>query len=187
VSACRVDAETAKVVEAAGCRISEIEKLADGGVAFTRLDDGLPLNGGLFYALNFRFVPVVSELNGYKLAVAGLAAGRYDVTAEDIKIGTYTAKQLSTGVNVSSATTNAWHPGSPWAVQAVTVWSLTEARHELDKATMLARLYGNVGGAADELASPVAEADARLIQLQRDAARPRPYRFIVRPAAEPSP
>lgn len=186
VSSCRLDATEGKVVETNGCRVTDVVK-TDGGPAFTRLDDGLPFNGGLFYAWHFRFVPVVDELNRYLLRIDGLAAGRYDVLAEEIKIGTYTAKQLATGVNICSATTNAWHPGSPWAVQAVTVQSLTEARDELDKALMLARLYGNVGGSADELQPAVAEADDRLIALQRNAARPRPYRFVIRPADEKTP
>ena len=186
VSSAHLDAATGQTVAVANCRIREIER-ADGGVRFTRLDDGLPFNGGLFYALNFRFVPMLSELGRYELRIDGLADGRYDVTAEGIKIGSYSSRQLATGVNIASATGSAWKPGGPWAEQAVTVQSLTDARHELAKAEMLARLYGNVDGSADELRAAAPETDDRLIALQRQAAKPRPYRFEVRPAAAESP
>jgi lysophospholipase L1-like esterase len=181
VSSAHVDAATGATVAAMNCKISEV-KQADGGVSFTRLDDGLPFNGGLFYALNFRFVPMLADLGQYELRVGGLAAGRYTVTAEGIEIGTYTAKQLVDGINIASATGSAWKPGGPWAVQAVTVQCLTDARHELAKAEFLAQIYGNVGGAGDELAKDAPETDDRLIALQRQAAKPRPYRFEIRPA-----
>lgn len=186
VSSVHVDAVAAKVIEAAGCQVSDL-KAVDGGIEFTRQDDGLPFNGGLFYVLNFRFVPVPDELNRYKLQVDGLAKGRYDVTAENLKIGSYTASQLATGINIASATGDAWKPGGPWAVQAVAVHELTEARHALAKSTFLARLYGNIGGSADELDREAADADNRLIAMQRTAARPRPYRFTIRPVVEDKP
>lgn len=183
VSSAHVDASTGAAVTAMNCKISEVTK-SDGGVSFTRLDAGLPFNGGLFYALNFRFVPMLADLGQYELRVAGLAVGRYTVTAAGIEIGTYTAKQLADGVNIASATANGWKPGGPWATQAVTVQCLTDARHELAKAEFLAQIYGNVGGAGDELARTAPDADTRLIALQRQAAKPRPYRFDIHPAVE---
>ena len=53
-----------------------------GALEFTRLDEGLPFNYGIFYALNYRFVPVPNELNRYLLCVKNLPKGSYEVSAD---------------------------------------------------------------------------------------------------------
>ena len=95
---------------------------------FDRFDDGLPINFGLFGALQFRYVPVPEELNRYMLTVKNLSEGRYDVAADDRPLGQFTARKLAEGVNLSSATADGWEPGGPWDAQAWILKDMTEAQ-----------------------------------------------------------
>src|SRR5262249_40543871 len=113
VSSVRIDAKTAKVSEAKGCKVTNAAT-KDGELTFMRLDEGLPFNQGLFFALHYRFVPIPDELSRYMLRIDNLAAGRYEIKADDRSLGTFTAAQLGKGVNITFATASAWQPGGPW-------------------------------------------------------------------------
>ncbi|QDU27171.1 GDSL-like Lipase/Acylhydrolase [Anatilimnocola aggregata] len=182
ISQAEIDIPTKKVT-AAGCRISDVRQL-DDGCEFTRLDDGLPFNNGLFFALNFAYVPLHRDFNAYRLKITGLADGRYEVTVNGRSTAKFTAKQLAAGVDIASTTTSAWQPGGPWDAQATVLRSLTEARHEVDTARLLSRLYLADQPIVAELDRKSQPAEEQLIELQRLAARPRPYHFVIRPAAE---
>jgi len=144
VSSAQLDGQDPKRVVASKCKISDIV-IKDGSLEFTRLDQGLPFNYGLFYALNFAWVPVQDELNRYMLTVNNLTADRYEVTVDGRKIGTFTRQALAKGVNIASATGDAWQPGGPWDAQAQVLKSLTEARHDLAVAQVLANAYVKEG------------------------------------------
>jgi lysophospholipase L1-like esterase len=178
VSSVRLDARRPRLVEARGCRVSDLAA-KDGALAFTRLDRGLPLNHGLFFALHYRFVPL-HELNRYLLRVENLRAGKYEARADGRVVGTFTAAQLGQGVNIASTTGNAWEPGGPWNAQANVLRELTDARHQLATGMLLSRAWAG-GPLTSELARGADKVDADLVALQRAAARPRPYRFVVRP------
>ena len=80
VSSVHID-RAGKVV-ATGCRVSDVS-VGASEVRFTRRDDGLPFNHGIFYVLNYRFVPVPEELNRYLLRIEGLPEGKYEVRTDD--------------------------------------------------------------------------------------------------------
>lgn len=182
VSAAEIDLATAQA-KTAGCRVNDIRRL-DDGCEFTRLDEGLPFNNGLFFALNFAYVPFHRDFNGYRLTVNGLPDGKYEITVDGRSTARFTAKQLAAGVDLASTTTNAWAPGGPWDAQATLLKSLTEARHELDTARLLSRLYLPGHELVAELDREMAPTEDKVIELQRLAARPRPYRFIIRIATD---
>lgn len=177
VSHAAVDATALAAGECRGCQLSDIAKTEDG-VAFTRLDEGLPFNNGLFYALNYAYVPL-PQINAYTLAVTNLPAGRYSLTVDGRAVGTYAAAQLAKGVNIASATTSAWQPGGPWDAQATLVKSLTEARHELQVAALLGKLTLENHATARSLLPEIEPANQTLVALQRRAAAPQPYRFVL--------
>src|SRR5262245_19013911 len=179
VSSVRLDGRGPKLLEAAGCTVTDLAR-EDEGLAFTRRDRGLPFNGGLFYALHYRFVPVPEGLNRYLLRVEHLPPGRYEVRAAGRGLGTFTAEQLAAGVNLASATADAWQPGGPWDAQAGVLKALTEARHQLAAANGLAKAHLSQGALPRELAEGSTRTDDELVALQRLAARPRPYRLAVR-------
>jgi hypothetical protein len=144
----------------------------------------LPFNNGLFYALSFAYVPLHRDFNGYWLQVSGLDDGQYEVLAADRSVGRFTAKQLAAGVDIASRTPNAWQPGGPWDAQASLLRSLTDARHELDTARLLSRLYLAEQPLTAELDQALPPAEEKIVELQRLTAQPRPYRFVIRRAAE---
>jgi lysophospholipase L1-like esterase len=180
VSSAVIDADGGKVTEHRGCRIDNV-KAAGGKIQFDRLDDGLPLNQGLFWALNYRFVPIPDELNRYLLTVRSLPPGKYDVLADDRKLGTWPAAQLAAGINIASAMADPWQPGGPWDVQATIVKSLTEARASLRTSQVEASAYLTDAQLRGGLAEDAAEINQLLQELQRKAARPRTYHFVVQP------
>lgn len=179
VSTATLDARAPAVVDARGCTVTALERTADE-LRFTRTDRGLPFNHGIFFALHYRFVPVPDELNRYMLRVLHLPAGRYEVRADDRLVGAFTAAQLASGVNVASATGNAWEPGGPWNAQADVLRSLVEARHQLGLAEVQAHAYLPGRPVTGELDRGAEKVNADLETLQRTVARPRPYRFVVR-------
>jgi lysophospholipase L1-like esterase len=181
VSSVSLDANDQKLLAAEGCAVTDITGSADH-IEFARLDEGLPLNGEMFFALHFRFVPIHNELNRYLLQVKSLPEGKYDVIVDGRRVSAYTAAQLAAGVNISSATTNGWLPGGPWDAQANILNSLTEARDKLELSARLSVAHLPDQTLTDQYLERVRSENARLEELQRLVARPRPYRFIVQKA-----
>lgn len=186
VSSATLDAATGKVFEASNCKASDVKTTADG-LQFTRLDAGLPFNYGIFFALNYRFIPVPEELNRYMLGVKNLPAGRYRLTVDGRDVGRFTARQLARGVNVSFATGDPWQPGGPWDVQANLLKSLTEARHQLATAELQSRAWGTSKPLDDAFRRHAAETNDRLVAAQRQVVQPQPYRFALTRIADEKP
>jgi lysophospholipase L1-like esterase len=178
VSSATLDAEAESIVETIGCRIADVERTNDG-LEFTRTDDRLPFNNGIFYSLHYRFVPVPQQLNRYMLCVKNLAPGRYRLTVSERNVGAYSAKQLATGVNIASATGNVWQSGGPWDAQASVLKSLTDSRHNLAVARRLSHAWIKNPTPRESLWRQATMVSGRLEQMQREAARPRPYDFVL--------
>ena len=138
ISSAALDAATAEMVSAEGCEISDVRKL-DDGIAFVRLDSGLPITFGGFAVFDFRWVPIQDGINRYMLTVKNLAAGEYQVLVDGRLIGKTNAGHLSRGLNISTMTADPWQPGGPWDAQSLTVKELVEAR---DKLWMGSRIRG---------------------------------------------
>lgn len=181
VSSATIDFADSRLVAAEGCDVTKISREGER-LEFTRRDEGLPFNHGIFFALHYRFVPVPSELNRYLLSVKNLPTGKYDVSADERAVGSFTAAQLSEGVNIASTTADAWQPGGPWNAQADALVYLTNARSELAVANLLGRLHLSNSPVVEELATASQPTNERLEELQRLIAKPRPYRFVVQPA-----
>lgn len=179
VSEAVVDAAAEKVISATGCDVNDVKKLPDG-VTFVRKDAGLPMNLGILSALQYRFVPVPDTLNRYLLSVKGLATGRYDIRAEGRLLGTWDARQLAAGVNLSSATADGWEPGGPWDAQSDVVKELVDARDKLWMGGRFRALYNGTNPNSAALATDFKRLDDQLTELARAQARPYAYRFEVR-------
>ena len=180
VSAATLDFAAASNVSSDGCRITDIKQV-DDTLEFTRTDEGLPFNYGTFFPLHYRFVPVHQDLAKYMLTIKNLPAGKYDVLADGREVSVLHSTQLAAGVNIASTTTNGWLPGGPWNVQANALVSATNARHEvLLSAFTTQHFLPQTKIDSPELAR-VKPALEQLEALQRDLARPRPYRFVIRP------
>ena len=179
VSSATIDFTTAAAVEAQDCKISDVKTTSES-LSFTRLDAGLPINFGLFGTLNFRFVPIPDELNRYLLVVRNLPAGKYLLAADTRGVGNYTADQLSKGVNIASATVDAWQPGGPWDAQATSLKLLTEARSQLATSELLWNSQMSGSSTRPAIDSPRNAINSQLEELQRTVARPLPYHFELK-------
>jgi lysophospholipase L1-like esterase len=186
VSAASVDSNGPKVISAKGCRVSNLRGQIgdkDGNLEFDRLDDGLPVNFGLFGALQFRFVPIPDELNRYMLTVASLPPGRYDVLVEGRPLGAWSDKQLAAGLNIASATADGWEPGGPWDAGARVLISMTDARDQIANAERFLDHYLPKHPDRIELHTQSREINVRIEALQRALLKPRSFHFVVRHAA----
>lgn len=179
VSSAEIDAKGGQAKSSTGCTITNVKTSPDG-VAFDRLDEGLPLNFGTFGALNFLYVPVPEELNRYMLAVGGLAAGKYDLFAGGRLLGKFTAKQLGAGLNISSMTANGWEPGGPWDAQAAALKMVTDARMEIVGSQDYSEMFlGNHPG-LDAVRAETQATLERLEALQRKYATPVTVHFVLK-------
>lgn len=185
VSSVSIDASSLRITATQNCKASHLGRLPDG-IAFRRLDRGLPLNLGIFGALNHRWIPIPDTLNGYRLQVTGLAPGDYEVRAEGRLLGKYGADQLARGENIASATSNGWEPGGPWDAQSDAVREIVDARDKAWGGEHFRRQFNGDNPASSVLRRRAAEADAALVALARDMAKPYPYRFEIRRAGPPT-
>jgi hypothetical protein len=183
VSAASIDATGPRVLSAAGCKVTNLSGGAAGGrLEFDRLDDGLPVNFGVFGALQFRYVPISDELDRYMLTVTNLTPGRYEVLADGRGLGTFTDRQLARGLNIAAATADGWEPGGPWDAEAALLIHLTDARDRLDQADRLLDHYLPGHPERGALHAQSKDIDERIEALRRTLLRPRPFHFIVRRA-----
>lgn len=183
VSSVTVDAKEPRLIEARGCRVTGL-KSVESGLEFSRLDEGRPINFGLFGALHFRFVPIPDQLNRYLLAVQQLPEGRYEVRVDDRPLGTFTSKLLAKGLNISSLTASAWQPGGPWDAEATILSQLTGARSEVGVARTFTGVYLPRRSDREALEAQADKVNAAVEELQRALVKPVPYRFVIRPAAD---
>lgn len=181
VSSVTVDAAALRTVAVDQCSVSRLARLPDG-IAFRRLDQGLPLNLGIFSALNHRWMPIPETINGYRLRVTGLEPGEYEVRAEGRSLGKYSAERLARGENIASATANGWFPGGPWDAQSDAVKELVDARDKAWGGEEFRRQFNGDNPASARLRREAEAVDEALVRLARSTARPYPYRFEIRRA-----
>jgi lysophospholipase L1-like esterase len=179
VSSMTIDAKDGKVTAADGCHVTEAEVLKDG-ITFTRTDDGLPLNRGILSGLDARWVPIPDQLNRYDLHVTNLPEGKYALRAGDRPLGTVTAEQLSQGLNIASMTADAWEPGGPWDAQSDVVKELVDARDRMLFSSVFMRTYDPNHPDKAAFDKAIQKLDDGFIALERQTARPQPYRFEIK-------
>ncbi len=178
VSSATIDAENATVTAAEGCAISEARKL-DDGIAFTRVDKGLPITLGSFSAFDFRWVPVGEGLDRYMLTVKNLPPGEYQIKVDGRPAGKTNAGNLSRGQNISNISDTGWGPGGTWDSQSVAVKELVDARDKLWMAGHLTQQHLQNHPQAAALAAQLKAADDHLVALQRATAAPQAYHFVI--------
>jgi lysophospholipase L1-like esterase len=183
VSSAAIEATAPALIAAKGCQITNLVRHGSE-LEFDRLDEGLPINFGLFGALRYRFIPIPDELNRYTLKVHGLAAGRYEIVADGRSLGTFTNDRLASGENLASATADGWEPGGPWEAQAWTLIHMTDARSELETAWRSNEHHLPKHPERAAIRKQSAEIDAKIDALRRTLLKPRPFHFVVRPARD---
>lgn len=179
VSNMTIDASELTMVSSENCKVSDLKRLPDG-ISFRRLDRGLPLNLGIFSALNHRWIPIPDTLNGYRIKVTGLEAGEYELRVEGRLLGKYSASRLARGENIASATSNGWEPGGPWDAQSDAVKEIVDARDKAWGGEHFRRQFNGDNPASNQLERQARTADEALVKLARMIAKPYPYQFEIR-------
>ncbi|WP_165221732.1 GDSL-type esterase/lipase family protein [Aquisphaera insulae] len=177
-----VEAAGPRLAEARGCKVTGLTGGLDR-LEFDRLDEGSPINFGLFGALNFRFIPIPDELNRYMLAVKGLPHGRYAIEVDGRGLGTWTDEQLAKSESLASATSDGWQPGGPWDAQAWILQDMTQGRDKMSAGRLFLDHYLPNHPDRDRLHAMDSEINARIEDLQRALVKPRPFHFVIRKAS----
>jgi lysophospholipase L1-like esterase len=171
VSSVRLDASPTKVPSTENAQVTDFVS-KDGALMWTQLDNALPLPLPLHDGM-MQFVLGVSNLSAMDrqiLRISHLPAEQYTLKIDDRIIGSFTRKQLSSGINLALLST-------PMESQAREVDGIEEKRARLDQAVFnLAVEDPKIDGEA-EGARVIRLKDAALAEEQRKAAQPKPHRF----------
>ena len=186
VSTATIDADAAAThpkaaVQATGCTVTEVQA-AGSTLAFDRLDECLPFPIPDDARAVLAIDPTVLALSQYLLAVKNLPAGSYTLKIDGVPCGTFSAKDLAGGVNLTALPPGGPKTPNPIAVQARAVLAAVAAKEGL-----VGQWRGMSQRAHAKNADPklmdnlmaqlpkVEAADARI----REAARPRKHHFEI--------
>jgi len=120
VTSVTIDAANRSVTEAVNTSVTELK--ADGsGLTWVQRDGALPMplnrkDRALMLAVQSS--DFMETMNQQPLKVTGLAEGRYSLSIDGEKVGTFTSRELAEGINLASLPT-------PMAEQAAAVHDLT--------------------------------------------------------------
>ncbi|MDB5097053.1 MAG: lipolytic enzyme family [Cyanobacteria bacterium RYN_339] len=151
-----------------------------GPLAWTTLEEALPLpidRTDEATRLVLASADVEERLNQEPLHVTGLAPGRYRLDIDDRPVGTFEAAQFAAGVDLAKRDT-------PMTRQALQVHALTVAHQGVRFTRWRGAAVATAdwpSAARDQALASLAALDADLVQRQRQAAQPRPHRFVLTP------
>lgn len=181
VSEASIDAAAAKA-EGKQCAITDL-KASAGGVAFTRVDEALPLPLQKDWLPMLPYTNQLKDLNWYGLKVAGLKDGTYLVKIDGEEAGKFSAAQLAEGVNLGNATSGGvWKHGQE-------LFQAIEAKNRIVHGRFRGVHLANIPDWLADVARErkPAELEKRMAQITEAQARvnklaqPRPHAFEVVP------
>jgi lysophospholipase L1-like esterase len=103
VAAVEINATATKVVQSQNCTIDALKVDTDGSIRFSQLDKALPYFPEGDAKKILEWLPILEQMNDYRLKVSGLKAGRYDIRHGGVKIAEHSAAELAAGVNLAAA------------------------------------------------------------------------------------
>ena len=118
VAAVEINAASGKVVEKKNCMIEGLKIDAEGKITFQQKDNALPFFPEGDAKNLLKWLPILEELNDYRLKVTGLKAGRYEIRLGGVKVADHSNAELSAGFNLAAAVLAA----GPIADQVKAVW-----------------------------------------------------------------
>ena len=124
VAAVEIDAASRKVVANRNCTVDGLQVGADGKITFNQKDNALPFFPEGDAKNILQWLPILEELNDYRLKVTGLKAGRYEIRLAGVKVADCSNDELGAGVNLAAAVLAA----GPIADQVKAVWAAIRAK-----------------------------------------------------------
>lgn len=124
VSAVSLDAQSGAFTEAVNCRI-ESSEISPATVSFKCQEFSLPFPVSDVQKPSLEWVPFQQKLNCQMLTVKNLKSGLYALQIDEQPVGTWTAAELSQGVNLAG------NAATPQYQQALEVKALNDRRREI--------------------------------------------------------
>jgi lysophospholipase L1-like esterase len=172
VSSVTIDAG-GKVSDAKGCAVDGA-KADTKSVSFDRVDECLPFPIPDDARAVLPLYPAILDLSQYTLKVTGLKGASYALKINDSVVGTVSAKELESGINLTT------FAQGPIAAQGKAVLAAVSAKEGLvsqwrgmSKAAIAPEAPATAKEALAALTKKVEEADAKI----REAAKPQKLRF----------
>jgi|GEM_PF-383395 len=125
VAVVEINAASAKVVNNQNCTIDGLKVRADGKVTFNQKDNALPFFPEGDAKNILPWLPILEDLNDYRLKVTDLKPGRYEIRLAGVKVADYSNAELGAGVNLAAAVLAA----GPIADQVKAVWAAISAKN----------------------------------------------------------
>jgi lysophospholipase L1-like esterase len=178
VTEVEIDAARRTTTVQTNTHVSDVK--SEKGIAWTQTDDALPMplnRQDSLVTLVLKSSDFVDTLNREPLRVKGLARGNYRLDIDGESAGTFSAEQLSSGINLADLPT-------PMTRQAAGVHSLTlqhTAIHNTRWRQLQVPLQTNETPELLSALKSLDELDARLARDQRAAAQPHPHRYQLTP------
>ncbi len=180
---------TSNKADATGATVSDLSNDPGGGVSFTRTDAALPLPVQKDWLPMLPYTNELKDLNDYGLAVKGLKDGNYSVSIDGVVVGTFSAKDLASGINLGNI------PSGPVFDQANKVFQAIQAKnglvHQRFRGVVMFQFNApdwlkDVGETVAarktaELAKRMEQIDAAQAEVDK-LAKPHPRKFEIKPA-----
>jgi hypothetical protein len=176
VTRVQIEAGKPRVVASERTAVSDLEAI-DGGLAWTQLDEALPLPvdfEGATVALAEAAGAGLEALGQQPLQVTGLAPGRYQLQIDDQEVGTFSETELAAGVNLATLDT-------PMRGQAFSIRWGAAGRHELRRVLRQMVAGGSADARWSSAAADLEAFDEVTQEARRDVARPVPRRYRLAP------
>jgi len=103
VAAVEINAPTGKIIGSRNCIIDGLKVAADGKIGFQQKDNALPFFPDGDAKNILKWVPILEQMNDYRLKLSGLKTGLYEVRLGGVKVADYSAAELGAGVNLAAA------------------------------------------------------------------------------------
>jgi len=124
VASVEIDAASRKVAQNLNCAVEGLTVNADGKIEFRQKDKALPFFPEGAKSI-LKWVPILEEMNDYRMKVTGLKEGRYEVRLGGVKVAEYSAAEFAAGVNLAPAVLTI----GPIADQVKAVWAAIRAKN----------------------------------------------------------
>jgi lysophospholipase L1-like esterase len=174
VTEVEIDAVRRAATVQANTHVSDVK--SEKGIAWTQMDDALPMplnRQDPLVGLVLKSSDFVDALDREPLRVKGLSGRNYRLDIDGESVGTFSADQLASGINLADLPT-------PMARQAAAVHSLTLQHtgiHNTRWRQLQVSMQTNETPELLNALKSLDELDARLVRDQRAAAQPKPHRY----------
>jgi lysophospholipase L1-like esterase len=174
VSSIALDSANAKVIESNRAAVSNLE-MSSGGLAWTELDEALPLPVDLNNAMTPVLLQVseIARLDRQMLRIESLDPGVYELLIDNKHVADFSQEELKSGVNLALYKT-------PMLDQARGIDWMEERRAYLDQARFILSAEVTHASVPATTDATIRQAEEELEAKIRAAAVPRPHHFELR-------